>query len=71
MGWLLSSEDLESALSKFFKDLDMPTRLRDFDIPEADLEKIAFETSKDVPNLSGNPIPLRRSDILKVLKEYY
>lgn len=72
LAWELDhSEDLESALSKLFKDLDMSTRLRDFGIPEADLERIAFETSNDVPNLSGNPTILKRGDILKVLKEFY
>lgn len=72
LAWALDcSDDLETALVKLYEDLKVPTRLRDVGIPEEDLEKIAFETSKDVVNLSGNPIPLNMNQIVKLLKEFY
>ncbi len=72
LAWAIDgSNDLEKALTKLFKDLELTTRFRDFGIPEEDLEKIAFETSKDVPNLSGNPVPLKMPQLLEVIKEFY
>ena len=65
------SEDLEVALVSLFKDLNVPIRLKDFGIPEEDLEKITFEATNDVANMVGNPIPLNMNQILKVLKELY
>lgn len=72
LAWTLErSEDLETALLKLYKDLNMPSRLRDFDIPQRDLKKIAFETSKDAANLASNPSPVSESGILEVLREFY
>ena len=68
---LAGSHDLEAALVRLFKDIDVPTRLQDLDIPQEDLEKIAFEATNDVANMIGNPIPLNMNQILKVLKEFY
>ena len=65
------SEDLEKALVKLYKDLNMPTRLRDFEIPEEDLKRIAFETSNDVVNLASNPSMVDGSRILEVLRGCY
>jgi len=45
--------------------------LRDFNIPEKDLKKIAFDTSRDVANLASNPGPLSEPQILKILKGYF
>ena len=72
LAWTLNrSSDLEAALIKLYQDLNMPTRLRDLDIPEADLGKIAFDVTKDVVNLTGNPIPLGEHQLLELLKEFY
>ena len=65
------SEDLEKALVKLYKGLNIPTRLRDFEIPEEDLKKIAFETSNDVVNLASNPSLVDESRILEVLRGCY
>ncbi|GAH81693.1 unnamed protein product, partial [marine sediment metagenome] len=50
------SDDLETALVKLYGYLDVATRLRDYGIPREGLERIAFETTKDVANLVGNPV---------------
>lgn len=72
LAWALDgSGELEAALVKLYKDLNVPTRLREFGIPEKALEKIAFETSKDVANLAGNPTPVSEHRILELLKEFY
>jgi len=72
LAWALDrSDDLEAALIKLYKDLKVAWRLRDFDIPEKDLRKIAFETSKDVVNIASNPSPVSQHRILELLKESY
>jgi len=72
LAWALDhSEDLEAALVKLYKDLNLPTRLSEYGIPENDLEKIAFETSKDAANLASNPTPLSERQILELLKGFY
>jgi len=72
LAWVLDrSDDLETALARFYKDLNVPSRLRDFEVPERDLKEIAFETSKDAANLATNPAPLSESQILEVLKDSY
>ncbi len=65
------SDDLESALTRLYQDIGMPTRFRDMGIEEADLKKIAFETSMDVANMVGNPIPPKESHIRELLKAFY
>jgi aldehyde:ferredoxin oxidoreductase len=72
LAWALNrSDDLETALLKLYKDLNVPSRLRDIEIPEKDLKKIAFETSRDAANLASNPSPVSESRILEALKGYY
>jgi len=72
LAWALdSSDDLEAALVKLYKDLKIPTRLRDIGILEENLSKIAFETSEDVANITSNPVPLSERQILKLLKDAY
>ena len=65
------SDDLESALLRLYKDLNVPVRLRDLGIPEKDLEKIAFTATKDVGNITSNPVHLSEHQILELLKEFY
>jgi alcohol dehydrogenase class IV len=65
------STDLEAALTRLFTDLKVPMRLRDLDIPEKDLEEIAFDVTGDVPNMAGNPAVLTISQVVKILKEFY
>ncbi len=72
LAWALDrSADLETALVKFYKDLNMPCTLKDLEIPKKDLGKIAFETSRDAANIASNPLPVEESRILEVLKECY
>ncbi len=72
LAWALDrSEDLEKALMKLYRDLKVPTKLRDFEIPKKDLGKIAFDTSRDAANLASNPSPVSQHRILELLKESY
>ena len=65
------SEDLESALMRLYRDLNLPTRLRDLGIAEEGIKALAFEVGKDAANLAGNPAPLNDRRILEILKEFY
>jgi len=72
IAWHLNrSGDLEEGLRKLYKEVELPTRFSELGVPEADLPRIAFEASKDVVNLAGNPLPLGEREILKLLKEFY
>ena len=72
LAWILNrSHDLESGLTKLYKDIGMPTRLRDLGIDESELKRIAFETSMDVPNIVGNPIPPNERQIYDLLQLFY
>lgn len=72
VAWALDhSDDLQRALPRFYEDLNVPSRLRDFEIPEGDLKEIAFETSRDAANLASNPAALSESQILEVLRDSY
>lgn len=72
VAWALDrSDDLETGLVKLYKQLNLPSRLRDFEIPKGDLKTIAFETSKDAANLASNPMTVSESGILQVLRDYY
>lgn len=65
------TEDLESALVRLYKDLNLPVRFRDLGIPEEGLKTLAFEVGKDAANLAGNPVPVSDRRILEILKEFY
>jgi aldehyde:ferredoxin oxidoreductase len=72
LAWTLGhSDDLEAALEKLYNDLNMPIRFSALGIPKADLGRIAFEATKDVVNLAGNPAPLSEQQILELLNEFY
>jgi len=72
LAWALDgSDDLEAALMKLYEDLNIPIRLKDLGIPQEDLKKVAFETSKEVANIASNPVPLSEQQILKILVEFY
>ncbi len=72
LAWALDrSDDLETALVRLYDDLEVPSKLKDFEIPQEDLKGIAFETSRDAANLASNPSPLTQSQILEVLKQCY
>jgi aldehyde:ferredoxin oxidoreductase len=72
MAWVLNrSKDLEEGLAKLYAKVGLPTRFRDLQIPEADLPRIAFEATKDVVNLVGNPAFLEEKQILSLLKDFY
>jgi len=65
------SEDLESALVRLYKDLNLPIRFKDLRITEEGLKTIAFEVGKDAANLAGNPVPVNDRRIIEILKEFY
>jgi len=65
------SHDLESSLTNLYKDIGMPTRLRELGIEESELKRIAFETSMDVPNMVGNPTPPSEKQVYELLKSFY
>lgn len=72
LGWALDrSDDLEAALLRLFRDLNVPVRFRDIGIAEKDLKRIAFETSTNAVNLAANPVPLSEYQVLQLLKEFY
>ena len=72
LAWTLNrSQDLEQGLRKIYQEVGLPTRFSDLHVPEEDLPRIAFEASKDVVNLAGNPIPLEEHQLLALLKEFY
>jgi alcohol dehydrogenase class IV len=72
LAWTLNrSQDLEEGLRKIYQEIGLPMRFRDLQVPEADLPRIAFEASKDVVNIAGNPIPLEEHQLLALLKEFY
>ena len=72
LAWALDrSDDLEAALVRLYKDLNIPTRFRDIGIPEKGLKKIAFETSINAVNLAANPASVNEHQILELLKEFY
>jgi aldehyde:ferredoxin oxidoreductase len=72
LAWTLNrSQDLEEGLRKIYQEIGLPTRFRDLQVPEEDLPRLAFEASKDVVNIAGNPIPLEEHQLLALLKEFY
>jgi len=72
LAWALdASDDLEAALVRLYKDLDIPLRFRDIGIEEEDLGRIAFEASTNAVNLAANPVMVSEHQILELLKEFY
>ena len=72
LAWTLNrSKNLEEGLRILYEEVGIPTRFRDLGVPEEDLPRIAFEASKDVVNIVGNPIPLEEKHFLSLLKEFY
>ncbi len=72
LAWTLNrSRNLEEGLRTLYEEVGMPARFRDLGVPEEDLPRIAFEASKDVVNIAGNPIPLEEKHFLSLLKEFY
>ena len=64
-------EDLEEALLKLYKDLGITATLKDNNIPEEDLKKIAFYTYRDAVNIATNPSRLSEKKILSLLEDVY
>ena len=72
LAWALDrTGDLEAALLKLYKDLNIPVRIRDIGIPEENLPRIAFEASLNTVNLSANPTPMTERRILSLMREFY
>jgi choline dehydrogenase len=61
---------LEDVLLQLYRDLKLPCRLGDMNVPEGDLKKIAFEISTNVVNLAANPVAMTERRILELLKEF-
>ncbi len=72
LAWALDrSDDLEGALLHLYSALNIALHFREAGIKEAELEKIAFETSTNTVNLAANPQPLTEKKIFELLKEFY
>lgn len=56
------------ALAGLSRELGMPTRLRDVDIPEAALEKMASDAMLQTRLLVNNPRPVEESDALAIYR---
>lgn len=68
MAWALDrSTDLEAALLKLYKDLNMPTRLQDLGVPKSGFKKIAFAASREVANIASNPAPMDEKKIFDLM----
>ena len=65
------SEDLETGLLRLYKDLGITVKLKDYDIPEQDLRKIAFYAYRDAVNIATNPTRLSEKKILSLLEGVY
>ena len=64
-------EDLEEALGKLYKDMEITPTLKSNHIPEEDLKKIAFYTYRDAVNIATNPSKLSEKKILSLLEDVY
>jgi len=64
-------EDLEEALLKLYKDLEITATLKNNNIPKEDLRKIAFYTYRDAVNIATNPSELSEKKILSLLEDVY
>lgn len=62
------AEAFIDALSALAEDLNMPTRLRDVQIPEAALEKLAFDAMKQERLLVNNPRRLTQNEALAIYR---
>jgi len=72
LAWALGGGDgLLDALINLYRDLSIPTRIREAGISERDLDHVAFETAGNAVNLAANPYPMSEKSILRILKEFY
>lgn len=65
------SEDLVTALKKLYEELEIKLSLKSHGIPESDLRKIAFFTSRDAVNMATDPTTPSERVIEEVLREMY
>jgi len=69
MAWALDrTEDLEQALLKLYRDLNMATRLADLGIPGSAFRRIAFAASREVANIASNPAPMDEKKLLDIME---
>jgi alcohol dehydrogenase class IV len=69
MAWALDrSDDLEQALLKLYRDLNMATRLQDLGVPKSAFKKIAFAASREIANIASNPAPMDEKKILDLME---
>jgi alcohol dehydrogenase class IV len=72
LAWALGDRgDLEAAIIRLYKDLNLPTSFKDIGISKGDLKKISLETSNNAVNLAANPVSLTESRIHGLLQEFY
>ncbi|MGC1404213.1 MAG: iron-containing alcohol dehydrogenase [Thermodesulfobacteriota bacterium] len=65
------SNDLEAGLLEFYRKLDIPISLKALGIPQEDLKKIAFYTTRDAVNMATDPTTPNQEKILELLEEIY
>lgn len=69
LAWALDrSPDLEQALLKLYKDLNIPSRLQDLGVPKSGFRQIAFAASREVANIASNPAPMTEKKIMELLE---
>ena len=67
-------EDINKAMDmqeQYYKDIGMPTRLRELDVKESDLEYLAFKTSREKTRIIPGYKPLGYAECLDIFKLAY
>ena len=67
-------EDINKAIDmqeQYYKDIGMPTRLRELDVKESDLEYLAFKTSREKTRIIPGYKPLGYAECLDIFKLAY
>ncbi len=65
------SLDLESALNRFFEELEISVSLKEQGIPRSELREIAFHVYRDAVNMATNPTAMSEKKVRRILEEIY
>ncbi|MFW6297888.1 MAG: iron-containing alcohol dehydrogenase [Desulfosalsimonas sp.] len=68
---LTGGDNLEAALEEFYSSLDISVSLKQDGIDKAELERIAFLTSRDAVNMATDPACPSEKKIMQLLSEMY
>jgi aldehyde:ferredoxin oxidoreductase len=64
-------DNLEDALMKLYKELNITISLKEHGIPKSELKEIAFHAYRDAVNMATNPIAVSEKRIVSLLEEIY